>query len=474
MRIVFLTNTLTRTAVPYLEALVVSHHEIVGVFLVDRSAKFKRRIFEAFSRYGVALILSRIWQTFLLYLRYVVFRSCPWLRKSKEYFSVREFALDRPLPLFFCENINDRAVLDKLKSLKPDVIFVCTLNQFLGKQIREACRYGCINIHAGFLPRYRGPASNFWVLFNREEKTGVTFHYMTERMDAGDIILQKELSIFPDDTEETLDQRIAVLGATSIGEVIQQIETNTVRPRKQSEQEATYFSQPNFKYKIRLAEIRRTAVGRQNRGVSKEYGQPSAGFWQNQIRKESSEMCRDAKGKLLEIGCGEGLFLALLAKKNKDLELYGVDKEKRAIASAEKFLKEKSCGRITLCETQAARLPYEDSFFDNVACVNILYNLPTPQEVEEMLQEAERVLKSGGSIFFDFKNSRNPLVRFKYRWAKYYDATIAEQHLPLTTLDPVFVSSMLLRLGFLTVREKNFGFPWDLWAPIVIIQAQKK
>lgn len=205
-----------------------------------------------------------------------------------------------------------------------------------------------------------------------------------------------------------------------------------------------------------------------------ERGKPSAGIWQNKIRQKSWEMCRDIKGRFLEIGCGEGLFLALLAEGNKHCEYHGVDRQKSALASAEKFLKQKSHRGITLCEAQAAHLPYQDSFFDGVACINLLYNLATPREVEETLREAGRVLKAGGFLVFDFKNSRNPLVRFKYRWAAYYDATIAQQRLSLATLDPGWVHQMLSRLGFLTVREVYSGFPWNRGAPIVIMQAQKK
>lgn len=205
-----------------------------------------------------------------------------------------------------------------------------------------------------------------------------------------------------------------------------------------------------------------------------ERGKPSAGIWQNKIRRKSLEMCRNIKGRFLEIGCGEGLFLALLAEENKHCELYGVDMQKSALAGAEKFLKEKYCTSITLCEAQAARLPYQDSNFDGVACINLLYNLATLQEVEEMLREAGRVLKPGGFIVFDFKNSRNPLVRLKYRWAAHYDVTIVEKRLPLTTQDPVMVRSMLLRLGFLAARETYLGFPWNQRAPIVIVRAQKK
>jgi methionyl-tRNA formyltransferase len=203
----------------------------------------------------------RIRQTLNLQFRYTM--SCVIKRmkgvQSSNYRCVEELLLDHPLNSFVIEDVNCQASVARLRELKPDIVFVCTLSQIIRDEILKVPRYGCINIHSGLLPRYRGPASNFWVLFNGEERTGITFHYMTEGIDDGDIILQKELPILPNDTEETLDARLAELGSQSISEVVKQIENKTLKPHPQSEEDASYFAQPKSRDRRLLARKRKRA-----------------------------------------------------------------------------------------------------------------------------------------------------------------------------------------------------------------------
>jgi len=264
MRIVFMTNSYTRTAVPYIKALIETKEEIVGVFLVAQRTKYQKRVLKIFSvikKYGIGAFLGRLRKTLYLHSRYLMFRKLKRTNNSKkrEYLSIEELSLDYSLPLVKVRNINHEKTRDGMNNLKPDIIFVCTLNQIVQKEILDIPRHGCINIHAGLLPRYRGPASNFWVLFNGEEETGITFHYMTEGIDAGDIILQKQLQILPYDTEETLDIRLAELGSEWICEVVKQIENKTLNPHPQPEKKASYFTQPKNRDRKLLAKRRKKA-----------------------------------------------------------------------------------------------------------------------------------------------------------------------------------------------------------------------
>lgn len=272
MRIVFLTNTYSQTAVSYIRKLADANEEIVGVFLVAQRTKYQKKVLKLFSvikQYGLSAVLGRLRKTLYLHLRYLMFGKLKRInnRKKKEYLSIEELSLDYSLPLVKVRNINHDKTKDGINSLKPDIIFVCTLNQIVQKEILDIPRHGCINIHAGLLPRYRGPASNFWVLFNGEEKTGITFHYMTEGVDDGDIILQKELRILPDDTEDMLDIRLAKLGSESICEVIKQIGNGTFKRRPQSEQQASYFRQPNSRQRKKLTKIRKNITSNSMRRV---------------------------------------------------------------------------------------------------------------------------------------------------------------------------------------------------------------
>lgn len=264
MRIIFLTNSYTRTAVPYIEKLIEAKEEIVGIFLlkiVKLGNKGIERVFERIKKYGFRHIFTRIRQRFNLQFKYwilFILRKMKLVR-SNNYHCVEELLLGYPLNSFMIEDVNCQASVNILKQLRPDIIFICTFSQIVRNDVLKIPRYGCINIHAGLLPKYRGPASNFWVLFNGEQKTGITFHYVTEGIDDGDIILQRELRILPDDTENTLDIRLAKLGSESIREVIKQIENGTVKSRPQSEQEASYFHQPKSGHRKLLAKMRKNS-----------------------------------------------------------------------------------------------------------------------------------------------------------------------------------------------------------------------
>jgi len=262
MRIIFLTNSYTLTAVPYIQKLIEAKEGLIAIFLLKTTKlrnKGNRKLFSRIRKYGLRHILMRIRQTLNVQLKYIIFSIFRKIKvvKGNSYHCVEELLSDYPLNSFVIEDINCEASVNKLKELKPDVIFVCTLSQIIRNEVLKIPLRGCINIHSGLLPKYRGPASNFWVLFNGEEKTGITFHYITEGIDDGDVILQKELGILPDDTEQTLDIRLAKLGSESICKVVKQIEKGTVERCPQFEQQASYFRQPNSMQRKKLTKIRK-------------------------------------------------------------------------------------------------------------------------------------------------------------------------------------------------------------------------
>ena len=263
MRIVFLTNTYSPTAVPYIRRLIEAGEEVIGIFLLQRMA-LKRRagLLKIAQKYGWGHIVRRLGEWTGIQLRYRL--SCAArkigvrLKKGGSYRSVEEFLLDHPrLRSLAVKDLNSAEALEALKALKPDIIFISTLSQILKGDILKVAPLGCVNIHAGLLPKYRGPASNFWVLYNGEAKTGVTFHYLTQKVDAGSIILRRELAISAADTEETLDARLAGLGAEAITQVIALIKDGKAVGCPQPEGEASYFPQPKARDRQLLARKRR-------------------------------------------------------------------------------------------------------------------------------------------------------------------------------------------------------------------------
>jgi len=204
-----------------------------------------------------------------------------------------------------------------------------------------------------------------------------------------------------------------------------------------------------------------------------ERGEPSAGYWQDTVRKTALALCEEKKGKLLEIGCGEGLFISQLVSINKDLQIYGIDNEKNMLEKAENRIMEKGIKDTNISQAEANALPFDDSFFDTVVCINVIPNLESWAMVKKALGEAVRVCKKGGSIIFDFRNSANPLLYVKYKLAPFYDQTVADKKLPLNTYKFNDISRLLKTLGLEMHRKIETGFFIKQMAPLIIIEAVK-
>lgn len=109
---------------------------------------------------------------------------------------VKQYAIEKNLKVIQPEKIrNNVEFIEEIKKLNPDVICVVAYGKILPKEILEIPTFGCINVHASLLPKYRGAAPIQWAILNGDKTTGVTTMYMDEGMDTGDIILKKEVSI---------------------------------------------------------------------------------------------------------------------------------------------------------------------------------------------------------------------------------------------------------------------------------------
>jgi methionyl-tRNA formyltransferase len=136
--------------------------------------------------------------------------------------------------------IREPAVIDALRAAQPDLIIVVAYGQILPKSVLEIPRLGCVNVHTSLLPRWRGAAPIQYAILHGDRETGVTTMYMDERMDTGDIILQRAQLIHADDTSATLDDRLAKLGAVLLTETIKLIAEDKAPRAKQDETQVTY------------------------------------------------------------------------------------------------------------------------------------------------------------------------------------------------------------------------------------------
>lgn len=149
---------------------------------------------------------------------------------------VKEYALEKNIPVYQPIKVrNNKEFIDKIKTLNPDVICVVAYGKILPKEILEIPKYGCINVHASLLPKYRGAAPIQWAVLNGDKETGVTTMYMDVGMDTGDMILKEKVEIGEDETTGELWDRLSKIGGELLVETLKQIENGTAPREKQSD-----------------------------------------------------------------------------------------------------------------------------------------------------------------------------------------------------------------------------------------------
>ena len=172
--------------------------------------------------------------------------------------AVKRLAEANRLPVLQPERLRDAAFQDALRALAPDLVVVAAYGKILPRAVLDLPPRGCINVHASLLPRHRGAAPIAWSILAGDTVTGVTIMAMNEEMDAGDILLQRETPIAPDDTGGTLGERLARLGAAAIGEAIDGLQAGTLRPVPQPAAGVTFA--PRIEREHCRLDWRRTAV----------------------------------------------------------------------------------------------------------------------------------------------------------------------------------------------------------------------
>lgn len=153
---------------------------------------------------------------------------------------VKEYALEHGFEVYQPQRVKAPEVIELLRSLAPDLIVVAAFGQFLPKEILEMPKYGCINVHASLLPKYRGAAPIHYAILNSETESGVTIMQMDIGMDTGDMLSKTAVAITPEMTMGELHDELKEQGGTLLLETIEKIKCGDVTPIKQNDGEATY------------------------------------------------------------------------------------------------------------------------------------------------------------------------------------------------------------------------------------------
>ena len=201
MRIVFMGTP--DFAVPSLEALIAAGHEVCGVFSQPDKP---------------------------------VGRHQNKLKPTP----VKECALAHDIPVFQPAGLRDGEALAQLKELSPELIVVAAYGRLLPDEILALPPKGCINVHSSLLPKYRGSAPIHWAVVNGDKETGVTIMDVVAELDGGDILAQVSTPIDPDETVETVHDRLAALGGELLVKTVAQIGDGTVKRVPQDPVQVTY------------------------------------------------------------------------------------------------------------------------------------------------------------------------------------------------------------------------------------------
>jgi methionyl-tRNA formyltransferase len=151
---------------------------------------------------------------------------------------VKRFALEHGLKVLQPEKLRDESFQGQLKELKPE-LGVVVAYRILPVEVYTIPEFGTFNLHASLLPKYRGAAPIQWALINGEKITGVTTFFLQEKVDTGNIILQREVEIDDEDNFQTLHDKLAEVGAQLVLETVRRIESRDINLIPQNESEAT-------------------------------------------------------------------------------------------------------------------------------------------------------------------------------------------------------------------------------------------
>lgn len=200
MRIIFMGTP--DFSVPTLESLIASRHEIIAVVTQPDKPKGRGR--------------------------------------EVQMTPVKEMALQHGIPVYQPVRAREASFVEEMRSLAPDVMVVIAFGQILSKELLEVPRFGCVNIHASLLPKYRGAAPIQWAVINGDQETGITTMMMDVGMDTGDMLEKLVIPLEEKETGGSLFDRMSLLGGDLILSTLDKLEDGTLVRIPQKHEEATH------------------------------------------------------------------------------------------------------------------------------------------------------------------------------------------------------------------------------------------
>ncbi len=229
---------------------------------------------------------------------------------------VKEKALELGLTVLQPEKARDEAFIQILKELEPEVIVVIAYGQILPKEILELPGYGCVNVHASLLPKYRGAAPIQWAVINGDKVTGVTTMLMNEGLDTGDILLKREVCVDEKETGGSLFEKLSAVGAELMLDTLSGLERGEITPVPQNEADASKVGL----LKKNMGELdfgkSATEIERLIRGLDPWPGAftffkgKKISLWEAEVIEGEAHpgVVKEAGRDYIDIGCGSGIL----------------------------------------------------------------------------------------------------------------------------------------------------------------------
>lgn len=192
---------------------------IVGVVRAEPAGELRKRMGKL-SRIGWRFAWLMAWQRFM---QFVAFYAVAPLLRAEHLMAAWQFADKKGIPSYQTDNVNGEAALRFIGSLQPDLIVSAYFSQILKAGVLGLPKVGCLNIHPGFLPDYKGAMNYFWVIRNGHDRAGVSVHWMDEGIDTGAVLARKSFRLKPRATQQQVLAATAVAGVRLLQRVIRQL-----------------------------------------------------------------------------------------------------------------------------------------------------------------------------------------------------------------------------------------------------------
>lgn len=160
--------------------------------------------------------------------------------KNMQFTPVKEVAVANEIPVYQPVRVKEPEFIEELQKLNPEVIVVVAFGQILPKAILDMPQYGCVNVHASLLPKYRGAAPIQWAVIDGEKESGVTTMFMEEGLDTGDMLKKTVVPLEKDETGGSLHDKLAAAGADLLIETLKELERGTAVRTKQDDALSNY------------------------------------------------------------------------------------------------------------------------------------------------------------------------------------------------------------------------------------------